>query len=60
MDDLRLAAAHLAYLVRGIPQDRAHFCPDDRPSPAERDRLATVAVRVFLAAYQDSRHRERA
>ncbi len=60
MEDVHLAAAHLAYLVLGIPQDRAHFCPDDRPSPAERDRLATEAVRVFLAAYQDSRHWERA
>lgn len=51
MDDARLAAAQFAYLVLGIPQDRAHFCPDDRPSPAERDRLAAEAVRVFLAAY---------
>lgn len=52
MDDARLAAAHLAYLVLGIPQDRAQFCPDERPAPAERDALAAAAVRVFLAAYQ--------
>ena len=51
MADARLAAAHLAYLVLGIPQDRALFCPEERPSPAERDRLAAEAVRVFLAAY---------
>lgn len=51
LDDTRLAAAHLAYLVLAIPQDRAMFCPGDRPSPAERDRLAAEAVRVFLAAY---------
>jgi len=55
MDDARLAAAHLAYLVLGIPQDRAQFCPEERPSPAERDRLASEAVRVFLAGY---RHHE--
>ena len=52
LDDARLAAAQFAYLVLGIPQDRAQFCPTERPSPAERDRLATQAVRVFLAAYE--------
>jgi len=52
LGDARLAAAQFAYLVLGIPQDRAQFCPQDRPSPAERDRLAAEAVRVFLAAYQ--------
>jgi TetR/AcrR family transcriptional regulator, mexJK operon transcriptional repressor len=52
LPDARLAAAHLAYLALAIPQDRAHFRPEDRPSPAERDHLATEAVRVFLAAYQ--------
>jgi TetR/AcrR family transcriptional repressor of mexJK operon len=51
LGDARLAAAQFAYLVLGIPQDRAQFCPLERPSPAERDRLATEAVRVFLAAY---------
>ena len=39
-------------IVLGIPQDRAQFCPQERPSPAERDRLAAEAIRVFLAAYQ--------
>jgi TetR/AcrR family transcriptional repressor of mexJK operon len=52
LGDARLAAAQLAYLVLGIPQDRAQFCPHDSPSPAERDRLAAEAVRVFLAAYR--------
>ncbi len=52
MEDADLAAAHLAYLVLAIPQDKAQFCPGERPSPAERDRLAAEAVRVFLAAYQ--------
>jgi TetR/AcrR family transcriptional repressor of mexJK operon len=51
MSDARLAAAQFAYLVLGIPQDRAQFCPTERPSPAERERLAAEAVRVFLAAY---------
>lgn len=54
LGDPRLAAAHFAYLVLGIPQDRAQFCPQERPSPAERDRLAVEAVRVFLTAYQGS------
>ena len=54
LGDPRLAAAHFAYLALGIPQDRAQFCPQERPSPAERDRLAVEAVRVFLAAYQGS------
>jgi TetR/AcrR family transcriptional repressor of mexJK operon len=52
LGDARLAAAQFAYLVLGIPQDRAQFCPQERPSPAERDRLAAEAVRVFLAAYE--------
>jgi TetR/AcrR family transcriptional regulator, mexJK operon transcriptional repressor len=50
-DDPRLAAAHFAYLVLAIPQDRAQFCPRERPSAAERDKLAGEAVRIFLAAY---------
>ncbi|HEY0933430.1 MAG TPA: TetR/AcrR family transcriptional regulator [Trebonia sp.] len=49
--DPRLAAAHFAYLAVAIPQDRAQFYPGDFPAPAERDRLAAEAVRVFLAAY---------
>ena len=58
LGDARLAAAQFAYLVLGIPQDRAQFCPHERPSPAERDRLAAEAVRVFLAAYQGPQHAE--
>ncbi len=54
INDARLAASHYAYLVLGIPQDRAQFCPTEQPSPTERDRLAAEAVRVFLAAYQAS------
>ena len=54
-DDPRLAAAHFAYLALAIPQDRAQFYPHERPSPAERDRLANEAVRIFLAAYTPRR-----
>lgn len=50
-EDPRLAAAHFAYLALAIPQDRAQFYPHERPSPAERDRLASEAARIFLAAY---------
>jgi TetR/AcrR family transcriptional regulator, mexJK operon transcriptional repressor len=45
------AAAYFAYLTLAIPLDRAQFHPGERPSPAERDRLAAEAVRIFLAAY---------
>jgi TetR/AcrR family transcriptional regulator, mexJK operon transcriptional repressor len=58
LGDARLAAAQFAYLVLGIPQDRAQFCPQERPSPAERDQLAAEAVRVFLAAYRGSGQNE--
>ncbi|MDE3205397.1 MAG: TetR/AcrR family transcriptional regulator [Acidobacteriota bacterium] len=51
IDDVQLAAAHLAYLTLAIPLDRAQFCPEERLSSSERDRLASEAVRVFLAAY---------
>jgi len=49
--DPRLAATHFAYLALAIPQDRAQFYPGERPSSAERDQLASEAVRIFLAAY---------
>lgn len=49
--DPGLAAAHFAYLVLAIPQDRAHFYPGERLPAASRYRLAEEAVRVFLAAY---------
>jgi TetR/AcrR family transcriptional regulator, mexJK operon transcriptional repressor len=54
-DDPRLAAAYFAYLVLAIPLDRAQFHPHERPSAAERDRLASEAVRIFLAAYAPCR-----
>ncbi|MGI9007900.1 MAG: TetR/AcrR family transcriptional regulator [Streptosporangiaceae bacterium] len=51
--DPELAAAHFAYLALAIPQDKAQFCPAEQPGEAERERLATEAVRVFLAAYRE-------
>lgn len=50
-DDLRLAAAHFAYLALAVAQDRALFMPADLPPPRERERLANAAARTFLAAY---------
>jgi TetR/AcrR family transcriptional repressor of mexJK operon len=49
--DPAAAAAHFAYLTLAIPLDRAQFFPGHRPGPAERDRLAAEAVRIFLSAY---------
>lgn len=49
--DTGLAASTFAYLVLASAQDRALFHPAQRLDPAERDRLAAEAVRVFLAAY---------
>ncbi|HEY2507812.1 MAG TPA: TetR/AcrR family transcriptional regulator C-terminal domain-containing protein [Streptosporangiaceae bacterium] len=54
-DDPLLAAAHYAYLVLAIPQDRAQFYPNERLPAPERDRLADEAVRIFLAAYAPSK-----
>jgi TetR/AcrR family transcriptional repressor of mexJK operon len=53
-DDPYLAAAHFAYLALAIPQDKSQFCPHQPPNRAERERIASEAVRVFLAAYQHS------
>jgi TetR/AcrR family transcriptional regulator, mexJK operon transcriptional repressor len=50
--DAELAAAHFAYLTLGIAQDKAQFFPAERLPRTARDRLATEAVRVFLAAYE--------
>ncbi len=54
--DVRLAAAHFAYLALAIPQDRAQFYPEERPSECERNRIAAEAVRVFLAGYASAPH----
>jgi TetR/AcrR family transcriptional repressor of mexJK operon len=54
--DARLAAGHFAYLALGIPLDKAQFCPQEPPSSAERELLASEAARVFLAAYECSKN----
>ena len=56
--DPRLAATHFAYLALAIPLDRAQFYPGERPSSADRDQLATEAVRIFLAAYAPGREKD--
>ncbi|UQS23830.1 TetR/AcrR family transcriptional regulator [Amycolatopsis thermalba] len=51
--DPRRAAEHFSFLVLGAVLDEAMFAPDaPPPSEAERDRIATDAVEVFLAAYR--------
>ncbi len=50
-DDLRLAAAHFAYLALSVAQDRALFIPTELPDPDERDHFAAAAAHAFLAAY---------
>jgi TetR/AcrR family transcriptional regulator, mexJK operon transcriptional repressor len=52
IDDPQLAATHLAWLILGMPMDRAMFhATDDALPPADLEHLAEEAVRVFLAAY---------
>jgi TetR/AcrR family transcriptional regulator, mexJK operon transcriptional repressor len=51
LDDAQLAAQHFNWLVLSIPLNQAMFSVDLDFSPAELDRYADEAVRVFLAAY---------
>jgi TetR/AcrR family transcriptional regulator, mexJK operon transcriptional repressor len=52
VDDPRLAAHHMAWLVLGMPLDRGMFLPaEEAAANADLDRLADAGVRVFLAAY---------
>ena len=51
-EDPALAASHFNWLIMSAPINRAMFLGDDTPPvPAELDRYADGAVRVFLAAY---------
>jgi TetR/AcrR family transcriptional repressor of mexJK operon len=51
-DDAQVAASHLAFLILGLPLDRAMFLGTGHElSAAELDRRADDAVDVFLAAY---------
>lgn len=52
IDDPAVAAGHYAFLVLGLPLDRAMFLGAGHDlTTAELDRQAEEAVRVFLAAY---------
>lgn len=51
LDDAQLAAQHFNWLVLSIPLNQAMFSVDLDFSPAELDRYADEAVRIFLAAY---------
>jgi len=52
IEDPLVAAGHYAFLVLGLPLDRAMFLGLQHDlSPAELDRQADAAVDVFLAAY---------
>ena len=51
-EDPALAASHFNWLIMSAPINRAMFLGDDTPPvPAELDRYADGAVRVFRAAY---------
>lgn len=52
VDDPPLAAAHFAFLVLGMPLDRAMFRGADHGlDEQDLERLAEAGARVFLAAY---------
>ena len=54
LDDPQLAASQFNWLVMSAPINRAMLYGDDTPlPPAEIDRVATGAVRVFLGAYRN-------
>ena len=51
VDNPLAAAHHFAWLTLGRSMDAAMFDEEQLPSPAEVDRLAGAAVRVFLEGY---------
>jgi TetR/AcrR family transcriptional regulator, mexJK operon transcriptional repressor len=51
LDDAQLTAQHFNWLVLSIPLNQAMFSVDLDFRPAELDRYADEAVRIFLAAY---------
>jgi TetR/AcrR family transcriptional regulator, mexJK operon transcriptional repressor len=54
LDDPQLAGLHFNWLVLSIPLNQAMFSVDLDFTPAELDRYADEAVRIFLAAYAGS------
>ena len=51
VDDPRLAAGHFAFLIFGMPLDRAMF-GFEQGTKAELNRLADAGVKAFLAVYR--------
>lgn len=52
-DDPHVAAAHFAWLILGMPMDRAMFLgADQAPGPDQLDRFADAGVSAFLSAYR--------
>jgi TetR/AcrR family transcriptional repressor of mexJK operon len=52
LEDPLVAANHFAFLILGMPLDRAMFgAEDDTLTAADHERFADAGVRVFLAAY---------
>ena len=52
VEEPQLAAYHFAYMVLTPVLDRALLCGEDNPfAPADLERFADSAVRIFLSAY---------
>jgi len=51
IEDLEIAAFQFSELCKVWLFDRALFTPATHPTPAERDRVARAAVRMFMASY---------
>lgn len=51
IDDLEIAALQFAALCKVWLFERALFHPTQRPTTAERDRVAQAAVQMFMARY---------
>jgi AcrR family transcriptional regulator len=52
IDDVRLAAEQLQWLILSIPLNRAMLCPDRAYSSGELHRYSDAGVRTFLAAHR--------
>ena len=52
IDDAELAASHFAFLVFGMPLDRAMFRGGEHEEQAELHRIADAGCRAFLSLYR--------
>jgi AcrR family transcriptional regulator len=52
IDDLRLAAEQLQWLILSIPLNRAMLCPSQTYTSGELHRYSDAGVRTFLAAHR--------